>query len=85
MWKRLNHPNIVPFKGVTFEPLQLVSEWMGCAELREYLRASRDADLNNLVSLFHHRPFFIGLQTSPHPVISHSVLRRVSFTSTHAM
>jgi len=28
MWKRLRHPNIVPFIGVTTNPLQIVSEWM---------------------------------------------------------
>ena len=54
MWGRLNHQNIVPFKGVTFEPLQLVSEWMDCGELREYLRTNHDADLINLVSPFRH-------------------------------
>ena len=85
MWKRLNHPNIVPFKGVTFEPLQLVSEWMDCGELREYLRTHSGANLISLVSLFCHRPVFIGLQKSPHPVISRLVLQMVSFTFTHAI
>ena len=85
MWKRLDHPNIVPFKGVTSEPLQLVSEWMDCGELREYLRTNRDTDLINLVSLFCHLSDFVSLQTSSHPVISHSVLRMVSFTFTHVM
>ena len=28
MWKRLTHPNIVPFKGVTLDPLRIVSVWM---------------------------------------------------------
>ena len=85
MWKRLNHPNIVPFKGVTFEPLQLVSEWMDRGDLREYLRTNHDADLINLVSRFHHRPFFTDLQISFHPVTSRSVSQMVSFTFTHAM
>ncbi|KAF9641912.1 kinase-like protein, partial [Thelephora ganbajun] len=49
VWKRLNHPNIVPFKGVTFEPLQLVSEWMPGGELREYVRGNREANLVNLL------------------------------------
>ena len=50
MWKHLNHPNIVPFVGVTFEPLQLVSEWMAGGELREYIKNNPNADLNGLVS-----------------------------------
>lgn len=36
VWKRLNHRNIVPFKGVTFNPLQLISEWMPSGELRAH-------------------------------------------------
>lgn len=51
IWKRLIHPNIGLFKGVTFEPLQLVSEWVPGGELREYIRANRHANLINLVSL----------------------------------
>ena len=50
MWKRLNHPNIVPFKGATFEPLQLVSDWMPGGELREYIRNNCHANLISLVS-----------------------------------
>ncbi|KAF9647907.1 kinase-like protein, partial [Thelephora ganbajun] len=49
VWKRLNHPNIVSFKGVTLEPLQLVSEWMPGGELREYIRNNREANLVNLL------------------------------------
>ena len=85
MWKRLNHPNIVPFKGATFEPLQLVSEWMDLGELREYLKTNYDADLINLVSPFHRRSVFVSLQTSSHLVASYSVSPMVSFTSTHVM
>ncbi|KAF9643100.1 kinase-like protein, partial [Thelephora ganbajun] len=51
VWKHLNHPNIVPFKGVTFEPLQLVSEWMPGGELREYMRDNREANLANLANI----------------------------------
>ena len=51
MWKHLNHPNIVLFKGVTFDPLQLVSEWVPGGELREYIRNNRHANLIDLVSL----------------------------------
>ena len=28
VWKRLHHPNIVPFLGVTINPFQFVLEWM---------------------------------------------------------
>ena len=49
MWKRLNHPNIVPFRGVTIEPLQLVSEWMPGGELRHYVKKNRNSNLINLV------------------------------------
>ena len=50
MWKHLNHPNIVPFNGVTFDPLQLVSEWMPGGELREYIKNNPQTSLINLVS-----------------------------------
>jgi len=50
VWKRLDHPNIVPFKGVTFEPPRLVSEWMDGGELREFIRNNPHANLVNLVS-----------------------------------
>lgn len=54
MWKHLYHQNIVPFKGVTFEPLQLVSEWVTGGELREYIGNNRQTNLINLVSpIFH--------------------------------
>ena len=49
MWKCLDHPNIVAFKGVTLDPLQLVSEWMSGGELQKYLKKHPDADLISLV------------------------------------
>lgn len=52
MWKNLNHPNIVPFEGVTLDPLQLVSEWMPGGELRNYVKSSREMDLLSLVGTF---------------------------------
>jgi serine/threonine protein kinase len=52
VWKHLNHPNLVPFKGVTLEPLQLVSEWMPNGDLREYIKRNPNADRVSLVSLF---------------------------------
>lgn len=38
MWKHLNHANIVSFRGVTFDPPQLVSEWMSGGEIRDYVK-----------------------------------------------
>ena len=52
MWKRLNHTSIVPFRGVTLDPLQLVSEWMPGGELREHLKKNQSANPISLV-----RPF----------------------------
>ena len=53
IWKHLSHPNIVSFRGVTFEPPQLVSEWIpGGGELRESVRNNRHQILIGLVSLF---------------------------------
>ena len=52
MWKRLRHPNIVAFIGVTQNPLQFVSEWMPNGTLTEYLAQNPDADRTHLVSRF---------------------------------
>jgi serine/threonine protein kinase len=52
VWKRLNHPNIVPFKGVRLDPPQLISEWMPNGELRAYIKRNRGANLIGLVSSF---------------------------------
>ncbi|KAF9789172.1 kinase-like domain-containing protein, partial [Thelephora terrestris] len=49
VWKHLSHPNIVPFKGVTFRPLQLVSEWMPCGEIKEYIKENPQANLLSLL------------------------------------
>ncbi|KAF9789479.1 kinase-like domain-containing protein [Thelephora terrestris] len=49
VWKYLNHPNIVPFKGVTFDPPQLISEWMPCGELRHHVRSNPDTDFSSLL------------------------------------
>ena len=52
MWKRLEHPNIVGFIGVTQNPLQFVSEWMPNGTLTEYLDVNPDANRIGLVRLF---------------------------------
>ncbi|KAF9645427.1 kinase-like protein, partial [Thelephora ganbajun] len=44
MWKRLNHPNVLPLLGVTIAPLQLISNWMSGGNLPEYLEKHSDAD-----------------------------------------
>ena len=51
VWKHLDHPNIVPFKGITFEPLQLASEWIPGGELKEHIRRNPNANLISLVGL----------------------------------
>lgn len=50
MWKYLAHPNIVPFLGITPNPLQIILEWMPGGDLREYIRRYPDADRLGLVS-----------------------------------
>ena len=50
MWKHLNHPHIVPFMGVTLEPLQLVSGWMPGGELRSYIKENPCTNPTSLVS-----------------------------------
>ena len=50
MWKRLRHPNIVPFLGVTHKPLQIVSEWMPNGTLTHYVEKNPGADRIALVS-----------------------------------
>ena len=68
MLKHLNHPNIVPFKGVTLEPLQLVSEWVPGKDLREHLKINGHANLIGLVNTF----FLV----QKHDLILSSVARR---------
>ena len=50
MWKRLRHQNIVPFIGVTQDPLQFVSEWMPNGTLTQYLSQNPGVNRVNLVS-----------------------------------
>lgn len=55
-WKRLTHPNIVPFRGVTLDPLQIVSEWMSGGDLTSYVSLNPQADRIGLVSPFRSFP-----------------------------
>jgi len=52
VWKRLDHPNVVAFKGITLDPLQLVSEWIPGGELREYLKGNPNTNPISLVGPF---------------------------------
>ena len=50
MWKKLKHPNIVPFVGVTTDPLQVVWEWMPNGNLMEFVTRNPGANRIGLVS-----------------------------------
>jgi len=49
VWKRLKHPNLIPFLGTTTTPLQLISEWMSGGTLPGYIKKHPDADRLGLV------------------------------------
>ncbi|KAF9645010.1 kinase-like protein [Thelephora ganbajun] len=49
VWKRLRHPNVVPFLGVAHKPLQFVSEWMPNGTITRYVRDNPGADRINLL------------------------------------
>ncbi|KAF9789473.1 kinase-like domain-containing protein [Thelephora terrestris] len=40
MWKRLKHPNIVPFIGATIDPPQIASQWMPGGNLTTYIKSN---------------------------------------------
>ena len=48
-WKRLKHANVVPFIGVTFAPLQIVSEWMPGGDLTAHIKSNPQANRISLV------------------------------------
>ena len=54
VWKRLQHPNIVPFLGVPANtpPFEIVCDWMENDRITEYVKKTPDADLMGLVSGF---------------------------------
>lgn len=60
MWKRLSHPNIVPFLGVTDAPapLSIVSEWMPNGDIRHHVGEHPEVDRIQLVC---HTVFFVVL------------------------
>ena len=51
MWKRISHPNIVPFLGVSeaLGLLSMVSEWMPNGDVQEYVVKNPGADRLQLV------------------------------------
>jgi len=50
MWKRLKHPNLVPFVGVVGEHPQIVSEWIPNGTLTKYIEKNPSVDRISLVS-----------------------------------
>ena len=54
LWKRISHPNITPFLGVseTPGPLYMVSEWMPNGNVRQYIAKNPEASRLQLVSEF---------------------------------
>ena len=52
MWKHEKHPNIVPFRGVTIVPLQLIFDWMSGGNIMEYITEHPGADRLGLVRFF---------------------------------
>ena len=51
-WKRLQHPNIVPFLGVPnkIPPFEIVCEWMENDRITNYARMHPEVDRVGLVS-----------------------------------
>ena len=51
MWKRITHPNIVPFLGVSEAPapLNMVSEWMPNGNVRDYVGKNPETSRLQLV------------------------------------
>lgn len=54
MWKRLKHPNIVPFLGVLVDipPLEIVHDWMENGMVIDYVRKQPRLDRFGVVSGF---------------------------------
>ena len=75
MWKRSEHPNIVPLLGVTVVPLQLVSVWMPSGDLLEYIE--RNSSVNRLSLVGSSRA---TLNSAPTPLARFLTLLSVSAT-----
>ena len=48
--RRLKHANVVPFIGVTFAPLQIISEWMSGGDLTTHIKSNPHRSRIALVS-----------------------------------
>ena len=81
VWKRLRHSNIVPFLGVTTEPLQFVSEWMPNGILTDYVTKHPGADRIALVSP---TSSFLLDHTQPTPLSAVGCRRRAQLSSRYS-
>ena len=54
MWKRLQHPNIVPFLGISAEmpPSEIIYDWMEHGGITEYVNGHPEVDRIGLVRGF---------------------------------
>ena len=59
VWRRLQHPNIVPFLGVPAKmpPFEIVFDWMENGGITEYVRKNPEVDRVGLVSDSFPSPF----------------------------
>ena len=69
MWKYLEHQNILPLRGVTISPPQLISDFVLDGDLSEYIRENPDADRVALVG--DHSFGVSSMQLSWHAYSSH--------------
>ena len=67
MWKHLAHPNVVPFLGMTFTPIQLISEWVPGGDLTEHIKKYPSADRLSIVGVLYPRPFSVP-RLLPHQI-----------------
>ena len=51
MWRRLDHPNVVPLQGIIISPLRLILDWMPGGDLMVYIKKIPDAYLPGIVGL----------------------------------
>ena len=58
VWKRLRHPNIVPFLGVptNIPPFEIVCDWMDNHRITDYVRKYPGVDRVDLASGFVPQP-----------------------------
>ena len=82
IWKHLNHPNVSRFRGITTNPLQIISDRMPGGTLPEYIEGNPGADRIQLVGA---APNVFILCLTPLPFSSFLVLPKVLITSTHVM